>query len=265
VDVWLNNPRRPLEASGTSGMKVSANGGLNLSVLDGWWCEGYRPDLGWAIGRGETYRDPLYQDEVESRAIYDLLEKEVVPEFYSRDKDGLPRVWIARMKACLANLLPVFETGRMVAEYAERFYFLGARLWADFSAPGDRRAQHLAAWRARLATRWAQVQVARVEAAEEGEISVGRHLRIRAHVDLGELAPEDVAVEIYHGPVDAENQITVGRRTPMALLPPESNGLSCFEGEIPCTSSGVHGFAVRVLPQSRELGPRFEPGLITWG
>src|SRR4051794_32665166 len=122
VDVWLNTPRRPYEASGTSGMKAAANGVLNCSILDGWWVEGYGPDVGWAIGRGEDYSDPNYQDQVESMALYDILEKQIIPLFYDRGVDNLPREWISRMKQCIRKLAPVFNTNRMVQNYAEMFY-----------------------------------------------------------------------------------------------------------------------------------------------
>src|SRR4029079_14773764 len=121
-DIWLNNPRRPLEASGTSGMKAAMNGGLNLSVLDGWWVEGHAQDNGYAIGAGEEYTDLQYQDDVESRAIYDLLEQEIVPSFYNRSTDGLPRGWLKAMKRSMATCCPVFNTNRMVQEYMEKCY-----------------------------------------------------------------------------------------------------------------------------------------------
>ncbi len=264
VDLWLNNPRRPLEASGTSGMKVAANGGLNMSVLDGWWCEGYRPDLGWAIGRGETYDDPVYQDEVESRAIYDLLEQEVVPTFYERDRDGLPRGWIARMKASLASIVPFFETGRMVSQYAERFYFLGTRLWKEFSADGNK-VRALGTWKEKVENLWAGVKIVKVETHNPPQLSIGSSLEVKALVHLGSLPPEDVGVEIYYGPVDAENKIKVGNCVPMSLADRKEEGLFLFEGRIPCSISGAHGYAVRILPRNPELGTRLVPGLITWG
>src|SRR5207253_2016702 len=133
VDVWLNNPRRPLEASGTSGMKVACNGGLNLSILDGWWVEGYAADNGWAIGAGEEYTDLGYQDEVESRSIYDLLEQEIVPLFYTRGSDGLPRGWLKAMKRSIASLTPVYSTGRMVAEYMKACYYPSAQRYLKLS------------------------------------------------------------------------------------------------------------------------------------
>ena len=124
VDVWLNTPRRPMEASGTSGMKVLANGGLNLSIPDGWWAEGAtHGQVGWSIGRGEDYSDPDYQDRIEASMLYDLLEKEVIPLFYDRNTEGVPRAWIARVKNSMRELVPVFNTHRMVAEYATKFYF----------------------------------------------------------------------------------------------------------------------------------------------
>src|SRR5439155_2023782 len=147
VDVWLNNPRRPLEASGTSGMKVSCNGGLNLSILDGWWDEGHAQDNGWAIGAGEEYTDLTYQDDVESRAIYDLLEQEIVPLFYTRTSDGLPRGWLKAMKRTMTSLCPVFNTGRMVAEYVNTCYVPSAQRSKELTADNLSKSQQLAQWR----------------------------------------------------------------------------------------------------------------------
>ena len=151
VDVWLNNPRRPLEASGTSGMKICCNGGLNLSILDGWWVEGYAQDNGWAIGAGEEYTDLTYQDDVESRAIYDLLEQEIVPLFYTRTSDGHPRGWLKMMKRSIASICPYFNTNRMVQEYVEKCYWPSAQRYAMLAADNLKRAAQLAQWRKRLA------------------------------------------------------------------------------------------------------------------
>src|SRR5436190_5348582 len=147
VDVWLNNPRRPLEASGTSGMKICPNGGINLSILDGWWVEGYAQDNGWAIGAGEEYTDLHYQDDVESRAIYDLLEQEIVPLFYNRSSDGVPRGWVRFMKRSMSTCCPVFNTNRMVQEYIEKCYWPSAQRFDRLAADGLKNAAKLAEWR----------------------------------------------------------------------------------------------------------------------
>ena len=173
VDVWLNTPRRPMEASGTSGMKVVPNGGLNLSVLDGWWVEGYRPEAGWAIGSGEEYADLDYQDRVESQALYSLLEQEVIPLFYERSADGLPRGWIHMMKSSMRHLGPAFSAARMVGEYAERFYLPAADHHRAMVADGYAKARSLAAWKTRVRDAWSEVSVVSVENGGAGEVAVG--------------------------------------------------------------------------------------------
>ena len=179
VDVWLNTPRRGMEASGTSGMKVVPNGGLNLSILDGWWCEGYRPEAGWAIGKGEDYQDHAYQDAVESSALYDLLESDVVPLFYGRAADGLPRAWIARMKRSMRLLTPAFSTNRMLWEYAERYYVPAAHCYERLAADGMAGARQIAAWKAAIRKGWGAVRIESVEDAGPGTPPGRRGLRAR--------------------------------------------------------------------------------------
>jgi starch phosphorylase len=266
VDVWLNNPRRPLEASGTSGMKAAVNGGLNLSVLDGWWVEGYAGDNGWAIGAGEEYTDLTYQDDVESRAIYDLLEQEIVPLFYTRGSDGLPRGWLKRMKRSIASLSPVFSTGRMVAEYTTRAYLPSGGRFVKLTVDDLQAAGALAGWRRGLGKGWPQVKVAQVQAAGGDPMHVGSELVVQALVQLGNLSPQDVQVQLFHGLVDNMGEIprpsTVTMTTNGA---PAENGAWLFRGTIPCRTSGQHGFAVRVLPRHAYLASPFEPGLVCWG
>jgi starch phosphorylase len=266
VDVWLNNPRRPLEASGTSGMKVCCNGGLNLSILDGWWVEGYAQDNGWAIGAGEEYTDLTYQDDVESRAIYDLLEQEIVPQFYTRTSDGLPRAWLRMMKRSISSCCPIFNTNRMVQEYVEKCYWPSAQRFAMLSADGLKKAAQLARWRKRLAQAWSAVRVEAVEAQGADPMTVGGQLDVRARVQLGGLSPDDVEVQLFHGQVDSFGDIPNPRTVPMGHNgKPEGGGTWSFQGTIPCRSSGQHGYAVRVLPKHADLGNPFEPGLLTWG
>lgn len=198
TDVWLNNPLRPREASGTSGMKAIANGVLNLSILDGWWDEAYQPEVGWAIGLGETYDDREYQDQVEARTLYDSLEQDVIPLFYERSADGVPRRWIARMKACIGALYHFFNTHRMVQDYTERFYLPGADRYHQFSADKMARAKALAAWKTRIQQLWPQVRIEAVETDSFTELKVGDEFSARARVHLGALTPNDVRVELYH-------------------------------------------------------------------
>jgi starch phosphorylase len=266
VDVWLNNPRRPLEASGTSGMKVSANGGLNLSVLDGWWCEGYQGDNGFAIGAGEEYTDLTYQDDVESRSIYDMLEQEIVPLFYTRSSDGLPRGWLRMMKRSMASLNPVFNTGRMVAEYMTVAYWPSAQRYHRLTSDNLRKAAELARWRKGLARGWGQVKVEAVEADGADPKHVGGALQVRARVNLGALTPNDVEVQLYHGLVDSLGEIPRPHTVVMGHNgSPEKGSTWLFTGAIPCQTSGQHGFAVRVLPRHGDLANAFEPGLVCWG
>jgi starch phosphorylase len=266
VDVWLNNPRRPLEASGTSGMKVCVNGGLNMSVLDGWWVEGYQHDNGWAIGAGEEYGDLTYQDQVESRAIYDLLEQELVPTFYTRGPDGVPREWVRRMKRSISTNVPFFNTNRMVQQYVEGCYWPSAQRHDRLAADGLRRATDLAAWRRRLGQAWDGVRVEAVEAQGNTDaLRVGSELRVKARVNLGPLSPEDVQVQLVHGVLDSFGEIARPQSAPMATNGRPHGPAWEFAGAIDCTASGQYGFAVRVLPKHDDLGSPFEPGLVTWG
>jgi starch phosphorylase len=267
VDVWLNNPRRPHEASGTSGMKVCFNGGLNLSVLDGWWVEGYQQDNGWAIGAGEEYsdNDRVYQDDVESRAIYDLLEQEIVPLFYTRGSDDLPRGWLRMMKRCMSTLCPVFNTNRMVQEYMEKCYGPSAQRYAMLAADHLKKAAQLAQWRRAVARDWSGVRVESVQAEGAEPMHVGGQMEVRARVHLGSVAPEDVEVQLFHGVVDSFGEIPNPRTVPMSHNGHPEGGSWAFRGVIPCRASGQYGFAVRVLPKHPDLANLFEPGLVTWG
>jgi starch phosphorylase len=266
VDVWLNNPRRPLEASGTSGMKVCVNGGLNLSVLDGWWVEGYQQDNGWAIGAGEEYADLAYQDQVEGRAIYDLLEQEVVPLFYGRGADGIPRAWIQRMKRSIATNVPVFNTNRMVQQYVEVCYWPSAERYRALAADGLRRAADLAGWKRRVGQGWGQVTVEAVESLGAGDqLRVGQELPVRARVHLGGLSPDDVSVQLVHGSLDSFGEIARPHTAAMAPNGPTRDGVWDYRGTIACRASGQYGFAVRVLPRHADLPNPYEPGLVTWG
>jgi len=264
VDVWLNTPRRPHEASGTSGMKAAANGVLNCSVLDGWWEEGYANDVGWAIGKGEMYADPNYQDQIESVALYDILEKQVAPLFYRRGVDNIPREWIARMKNCMRKLAPVFNTNRMVQDYAEKFYvpahLRGSALLADNLA----RSIALAHAKVRLRSKWAGIRIVSVHTTGTGHYNVGQKVHVEATLDLPDLSPNDLRVQLYAGSLSATGQIENPAVVPMQHEKEVSQNRHLFVGTIDCQTSGRQGFALRVVPGHPDLASPFEPGLIYW-
>jgi len=264
VDLWLNTPRRLREASGTSGMKAAANGVINMSILDGWWHEAYSPDVGWAIGREEEYESDEYQDMVEANAMYEMLEDEIIPMFYERGQDRLPREWIGRMKASMAALCPVFNTNRMVHEYIERAYHPCAEQWRNLTADNFAKVRELASWKSHMRRHWSEICIGNIEMDEPSEIKVGAQVAVRTHVHLGSLIPEDVSVEIYQGRVDSEGQIVNALPLRMRCSASHGEGNYTFDGAIACRSSGLHGYSVRILPNHDGLSSPHELGLILW-
>ncbi|MAF26271.1 MAG: hypothetical protein CME07_00215 [Gemmatimonadetes bacterium] len=264
VDVWMNTPRRPLEASGTSGMKASINGVLNMSVLDGWWDEAAGERLGWSIGNGEVYDDSTTQDSIESGAIYDLLENEIAPLFYERSRDGIPEQWIGMMKETIRGICPEFNTNRMVREYAEQYYFPVADRSARLASNGNGATRELAAWMERVASVWDAVEIREIRTGDPAGLTVGSTVGVRARVALGGLSESDLLVQIYHGAVDAQGELAGAEGVRMIMDGTLEAGEAWFSGEVPCPVTGQRGFAVRVLPRHADLPHPFLPGLIRW-
>jgi starch phosphorylase len=262
-DVWLNTPRRPLEASGTSGMKAGVNGVLNCSVLDGWWAEGYRPEIGWAIGSGEEYKDEVLQDQVESEALYDLLEHEIVPLYYQRGRDQLPREWIKKMKASMKAVGQEFSTHRMLKDYSERFYYPALENWKKLEDAGFAPARQLAAYLAKAKAAWPSIAVHEFRTDARPVMQRGDSVEAFALVDLGGLEPEEACVELYHGSLSSRGEFMAAKRTEMAAR--ERKGRLFEYGiAVPCESTGQNGYALRVLPKHPALASPFVPGLVLW-
>jgi starch phosphorylase len=266
VDVWLNTPQRPKEASGTSGMKVIYNGGLNCSILDGWWAEGYQPDLGWAIGNGEEYPENEWENQnfIESEALYNILEQDIIPLFYQRGRDGLPREWIGRVKKSMQILAPFFNTRRMVAEYTEKFYIPNYQNVLEMSHGKLKDGLAYAAWRDNLEKAWKQVTIRSVDIPKK-QVKVGADMDIHAVVDLGSLTPKDVRVQLYYGGLTTRGDIgDDGAAVDMQSGNKDGDGGYHYSGQMTYETSGERGISVRVLPYHPYLRTSFLPGLITW-
>lgn len=264
-DIWLNTPRRPREASGTSGMKAAMNGLPNLSVLDGWWDEADYVRTGWAIGHGENYDDPNYQDEIEANALYELLEKEVIPLFYDhRDGDGLPRPWVAKMKDAIRLNCPFFNTARMVREYAMRAYFPASDRYHTLTVDNYSPAKELAAWRAKLGEHWFNIKIKDVDVSAASDIEVNQTVAVKAKVDLATLKNDDVQVELYQGSINANGDIVNAVPVIMDYQGQDPENSSLYTANITYTTSGLQGLSLRVLPRNQYLSSPYEPRLIAW-
>jgi starch phosphorylase len=254
VDVWLNTPRRPWEASGTSGMKVLVNGGLNLSELDGWWAEAYEPELGWALGDGREHGDDAAWDAAEADALYTLLEREVVPGFYTRDASGIPRAWVARMRASMSRLTPRFSANRVVREYTDSYYVPAAATYRGRAADKGARGAQLAAWSRDLAQHWSELRFGAVR-------STTRDGREHVAVDLylGRVDPDAIGVELYaesrDGGEPERHRMSRGRKL-------EPDGFE-YEASVPADRP-ASDYTARVVPSRAATAVPLEAGHILW-
>ena len=265
VDLWLNNPLRPMEASGTSGMKSAPNGGINLSVLDGWWHEGFNGNNGWAIAAEINDGTVEFQSAVDANSLYQLLENQIIPLYYAKPDGKLPLAWLQLMRESIRSVTPVFNTHRMVKEYTERLYIPAARSHENFAQNGCEPATQLSQWKARMRKDWPQVRIHNVQVGNKDRqnILVGESLQVSAHVYLGDVDPNHVRVEAYHG--EADNG---GIKNPSVSVLNASgrngDGSYLYQGSVPASETGAYGFSVRVVPTHPHLMQSHELRLIAW-
>ena len=271
VDLWINTPRRPWEASGTSGMKILVNGGLNLSELDGWWAEAYSPEVGWALGDGlEHGSDPAW-DAVEAERLYDLLENEIIPEFYDRDEQGIPRRWMARVRESMARLAPEYSTNRMMKDYLEKYYLPASAAYRERTAPpGPGRppqgvAADLEAWRALLDEHWDAIRFVDYSVQTEPDPAGDMHV-FTAEVALGEIPPRAVLVELYADPVGGETPERHVLITDVSVFAKraDSPGVYRFRTVVPATRP-AGDYTPRVVPWHEAARVPLESNHILWG
>ena len=256
VDVWLNTPRRPWEACGTSGMKVLVNGGINVSELDGWWAEAYAPEVGWALGDGQEHGDDPAWDAADADALYGLLEREVIPEFYARDAQGIPRAWVARMRESMARLTPRFSTNRAVREYTEQYYLPGASAYRERSIDNGRIGEEIVNWRHALDQKWTALRIGEVELMTDGE----RH-EIAVQVFLGDLDPEAVRVEVYADGVTSGAAVRQEMKHVRQLA--RASGGHVYGVAVPAARPAAD-YTVRVIPHHPGVAVPLEAARILW-
>ncbi|MGH8906565.1 MAG: alpha-glucan family phosphorylase [Egibacteraceae bacterium] len=262
-DVWMNTPRRPHEASGTSGQKAVLNGGLHCSTLDGWWDEMYDGENGFSFGGTDDREDGGQQDAADSRALFDLLERTVVPMFYDRAEGPLPRRWLTRVRRSIATLGPQVLATRMVIEYVDELYTPIADRARRLTSEGHRRALTLATWRARLAACWGGVRVLEVS-SDEGAAEIGERRDLAVTVRLGALWPDDVRVELLHGSVRADGEIHQPRITQLTLNGDLPDGVYRYRGSFDLAAPGEYGLTLRIVPHHEDLMSWADTGLVAW-
>jgi starch phosphorylase len=256
VDVWLNTPRRPWEACGTSGMKVLVNGGINLSTLDGWWAEAYTPEVGWALGDGQEHDDDPAWDAIEAGALYDLLECEVIPEFYTRDEQGIPRAWVTRMRESMARLTPRFSSSRAVCEYTDRYYLPAASAYLERSANQGAIGVDIVNWQRALDQKWASLRFGEVRLETDGE----QHL-FEVQMYLDELDPHAVRVELYANGVNGSEP----QRVEMVRVRPLVGAVNgyAYRAGVPAARPATD-YTVRLLPHRTGVAVPLEDAHILW-
>ena len=256
VDVWINTPRRPWEACGTSGMKVLVNGGINLSELDGWWAEAYTPEVGWALGDVREHGDDPAWDAVEAEALYDLLERQVIPEFYTRDKKGIPTAWVARMRESMASLTPRFSANRSVREYTEQHYLPAATIYRERAAHKGVMGRQMVDWRHSLEQEWATLHFGEVKIVSNGKQHV-----FEVQIYLNDLDPQMVRVELYADGVNGGDPVR--QEMKLARQPVAADGVFVYHAQAPAARP-ARDYTASVIPNYDSVAVPLEAAQILW-
>jgi starch phosphorylase len=262
TDVWLNNPIRPYEASGTSGQKAALNGQPNCSILDGWWAEAYNGKNGWAIGEEREYHDPEIQAEADSLSLYRLLEEEIIPIFFAQDEEGISHSWIDYMEEAIRTCTPQFSMRRMVKEYTTRYYVPEIQQSIQIEQNHFERERRLAEWKQRVKQAWNRVELY-VDGRREGQLSLGEGINVHAWVRTDGLTPNDLSVELVYGEI--KNELATAQHSqPMSYTKREQDGSYRYDIKLQPQESGTIAYNVRVVPSHPELTEKHELGLIRW-
>jgi starch phosphorylase len=267
VDVWLNNPRRPLEASGTSGQKVAINGIPNFSVLDGWWCEGYNGKNGWSIGDNTAYDNDYLQDNADSESIYQTLENEIVPLFYKRDSRGIPVEWVKMMKETMKSLTYKYSTHRMVIDYFSNMYGPCMDRMDQINNTQFSFAKDITSWKQKMDRIWPNLQIIcekNNNQLQDKKTQAGDKLRISTQVYLDSLSPQDVRVELYYGLLKNNQNIENAQRVEMTSTEQVSSGTFKYETDVNIVEGGEYGYTFRIIPNNSSLINVFDTGYVKW-
>ena len=265
VDIWMNNPRRPLEASGTSGQKAAINGAINFSILDGWWIEGYKNNSGWSIGKNEYYSSLNHQDNVDSDSIYTTLEKQIVPLYYTTDMNGIPNDWVEKMKASIKVVAPEFSTERMLKDYTNDYYVPQMERYAEVTQDNYAKISNLCSWKNYITQNWDNIHINPINltAYENNPICVNQSIAPACLAYLGNINPDDVSVEVYYGKISDDGELKESASCPMNLV--QKNGdMYEYRAEIPMKNGGNYGFTYRVVPKNTMLINKQDMGLVKW-